>query len=157
MIDNTLGEISYSEEAGWEGTYSYRFLGRQVTVVLYLGGDEGVPVDDIQRDAVRMFTLRKDELCAQADDALYAYYLDRLPDLRYQFGDSADNLMPIVDNQEGLAQLVTPDGICVNEPLASKDRVIGLLYRCTWDTSHGLAVKIVNETINEVGPQDIVL
>ncbi|MGA5540610.1 DUF6985 domain-containing protein [Mycobacterium sp. NPDC051198] len=152
-----LGQIAYSERGGWEGTYSYRFLGREVTVCLYLGWDEGVPVDDVQREALRRFTLGRDELCAQADDALYAYYLELLPDLRYQFGDSADELMPIVDNREALSQLVTPTGLLVREAFLTDDRVIGLLYDCTWDTSHGLAVKIVNETIVEVGLQDIVL
>lgn len=133
--DPVLGEIAYSEDGGWEGTYSYCFLGRDVTVCLHLGWDEGVPFDDIQREAVRRFTLLKDTLCAQADDALYAYNRGLLPDLRYQFGDSADELMPIVESREALSQLVTPTALLVKEPLVTDDRVIGC---CT--TARGMAV-----------------
>lgn len=157
MIDPVLGEIEYNSAVGWAGTYTYPFLGTEVTVPLELGGDEGEPVDPIQRDAVQRFTEDKASLSAQADSAIFAYYNERLPELREQFGDSADNLMPVLNDKSGLARLVTPTAFFVREPVASDDRVIGLLSNCTWDPGHGLAVKIVNEKIVEVGPQDIVL
>ncbi|SIE28333.1 Uncharacterised protein [Mycobacteroides abscessus subsp. abscessus] len=159
MNDPVLGEIAYTEPGGWEGSYTYPFLGREVTVRLALGGwDENDPVEPLQREAVRRFTEHKDELCAQADDAIYANYLERRPELREQFGDSADKLMPIINDKSGLAQLVRPTAFFVAYPLrGSEDRVIGLLSNCTWEPELGLAVKIVNEKIVEVGPQDIVL
>ncbi|ART70530.1 hypothetical protein BTO20_20070 [Mycobacterium dioxanotrophicus] len=157
MIDPILGEIVFSSSVGWAGVYSYPFLGKDVTVPMELGGDEGEPVDPIQREAVRLYTEHKIDLSNQADDAIFAYYNERLPELRAQFGDSADTLMPVLADKSSLAQLVTPTAFFVREPVVSDDRVIGLLSNCTWDPSHGLAVKLVNEKIVEVGPQDIVL
>lgn len=157
MIDPLFGDITFTKRGGWQGTYTYPFLGHDVTVTLALGGDEGEPIDDVQRDAMERFNIRKDELCAQAADALYAEYLERRPELREQFGTSADELMPIINGKQGLSDLVTPTELVVREPVVSNDRVIGLLYDCTWEPELGLAVKFVNETVEEVGPQDIVL
>lgn len=158
MIDPVFGDITFSDDAGWQGTYAYPFLGREVTVRLAFWADaEDDPIDPIQREAMRRFNEHRDELCAQAEDAIYANYRERLPALREQFGASADQLMPIIGDKQELSRLVRPTTLFVPEPLLSDDRVIGLLYDCTWEPELGLAVKIVNEVIEEVGPQDIVL
>ncbi|RIU09117.1 hypothetical protein D2E97_16165 [Mycobacteroides abscessus] len=157
MSDSVLGETTYDDARGWVGTYTYPFLGQDVTVPLVLRGDEDEPIDPIQREAVRRFTELKDQLSAQADSAIFASYMERRSELREQFGDSADELMPIIDDKSGLARMVRPTTFFVPEPLISDDRVIGLLCNCTWEPELGLAVKIVNEKIVEVGPQDIVL
>lgn len=64
--------------------------------------------------------------------------------------------MPIISGKQDLVRLVKPTTLFVPEPLLLDDRVIGLLYDCTWEPELALAVKIVNETVEEVGPQDIV-
>ncbi len=159
MTDAVLGEIAYSEPMGWGGSYTFLFLGHEVTVRMALGGwNEEDPVTPVQRDAVEQFSLRKAELCEQADDALYAEYQKRLPELREQFGDDADKLMPIIADKQGLAKLVGPDFFLVAYPRrGSTDRIVALMYNCTWDVELGIAVKFVNEQIAEVGPQNIVL
>ncbi|CPX14671.1 DUF6985 domain-containing protein [Mycobacteroides abscessus] len=157
MIDPVLGSIAFTQGAGWEGAYTYPFFGQEVTVTLALGGwEESDPVEPQQIEAVAQFNMRKAELCAQAEDAIYAYYLEHLSDLREQFGDSADDLMPIIEGKQEIPRLVKPTDFFVQLAF-SADRVIGLLYDCTWDADLGLAVKFVNEAIEEVGPQDIVL
>ena len=159
MIDPVLGAVAYSEPRGWEGTYTLLFLGREMAVRMALGGwDEADPVEPVQREAVEQFTARKAELCGQADDVLYVEYLRRQPELCEQFGDDADRLMSIIDGKEGLSTLVTPDFVQVPLPRrGSTDRVVALMYNCAWDVELGLAVKFVNESIAEVGPQNIVL
>nr|WP_232005815.1 hypothetical protein [Mycobacteroides abscessus] len=120
--------------------------------------DETDPIETTQRDAVQLFTERKNELSQQADDALYAHYLERLPELREQFGDSADELIPIIRSKEELNRMITPTTFFVPYPFrGSSDRVIGPLYNSTWEPELGLTVKFVNEAIEEVGPQDIIL
>ncbi|OCB12739.1 hypothetical protein A5717_15970 [Mycolicibacterium porcinum] len=157
--DVVFGNLAYSERTGWDGTYTYPLFGRDLTVSLSLDGwDEDPPFDKIQKDAMQRFNQRKAELCAQADEALYRHYLEQLDELRDQFGDSADKLMPIVANKDGLNQLVTPTCFLVRRqfPSTGDDRIIGLMYECTWEEELGLAVKFVNETIVEVGGQYIV-
>ena len=159
MTDSVLGHIAYSEPCGWEGHYTILFFGREVTVRMSLSGwDANDPVEAVQRDAVAAFSARKDELCEQADEALYREYQERLPELREQFGDSADRLMPIIDSQQELSELVTPDFFLVPYPHhSSTDRVVALMYNCMWDVELGIVVKFANESIVEVGPQNIVL
>jgi hypothetical protein len=158
VIDPVFGDIVFTEAGGWEGLYTYPFLGQEVTVRLAFWADSAdEPINPIQREAMRLFNERRDELCPLAEDAIFAHYRQRLPELREQFGASADELMPIVSDKQGLRTMVTPTTLFISEPLLSDDRVIGLLYDCTWEPELGLAVKFVNETIEEVGPQDIVL
>lgn len=158
MIDPVFGNISFTEASGWEGTYEYPFLGRDVTVRLaFWADDANEPINPSQREALRQFTEHRDALCARAETAIYADYLERLPGLRNQFGSSAEKLMPVIRGKYELDRLVTPTTLFVCEPLLTDDRVIGLLYDCAWEPQLGLAVKIVNEAIEEVGPQDIVL
>jgi hypothetical protein len=159
VIDPVLGNIAFDEARGWEGLYTFAFLEREVTVPLVLGGwDEDEPVEQLQREAVQGFNLHKDELCTQAENALYANYVERRPELREQFGSDADKLMPIISDKEGLAALLTPTTFFGPIPPRNSDeRVIGILFDCTWEPELGLAVKFVNEKVDEVGPQDIVL
>lgn len=156
--DPVFGNITFSSAAGWQGSYSYLFLGHEVTVPLEIDGDgEDEPIDPIQRDAFERFNFRKADLCRQADDSLYAHYVERLPELREQFGDSADELMPIIAHKEDLARMITPTAFYIREPRITDARVVGFLYNCTWEPELGLAVKFVNEAVEEVGPQDIIL
>lgn len=159
MTGPVLGDIAYDDARGWVGTYTYAFFGREVTLPLVLGGwEEDVPVEPLQREAVQAFDSQKDELCAQAEDALFAEYLERRPGLHEQFGADAGELMPIISDKDGLTQLLTPTTFFVPLPGRNFDeRVIGLLFACMWEPELGLAVKFVNEQVAEVGPQDVVL
>lgn len=158
MIDPVFGDIVYTDAGGWEGLYTYPFLGQEVTVRLAFWADSAdEPINPIQREAMRLFNQRRDELCILAEDALFGHYRERLPELREQFGPSADELMPIAGDKQGLRTMVTPTTLFVRDPFFSEDRVIGLLYECTWAPELGLAVKFVDETLDDVGPQDIVI
>lgn len=89
---------------------------------------------------------------------MYEHYCEVLDDLRDQFEEFADELMPIVDGRDELARLVTPTIFLVRKQLGSSvDRTIGLLCECTWAVDLGLAVKLVNEVVTDVGPQSNVL
>jgi hypothetical protein len=157
VSDSTFGNIHFSDDTGWIGSYVYTFLGSKVTVELNLGGDEDEDISSIQRDAFVLFDGNSVELCRQAEEAIFKHYQSRCKDLREQFGDSADEYMPVIDNKIQLRPLVTPMALMVKESLTSTDRIIGLLFNCTWEPSLGLAVRFVNEVVREVGPQDIVL
>ena len=65
MTDRVLGDVAFDDARGWDGTNTYAFFGREVTVPLVLGGwEEAEPVEPLQRDAVQAFDSEKDELCA---------------------------------------------------------------------------------------------
>jgi hypothetical protein len=98
-------------------------------------------------------------MCNAAENAIFAYYRENLPDLRSRFGPQlADQWAPEITSSEDLSRLVTPSEVIIQEAFEKPpERIVGLLFDCTWEPSLGLAVKFVGERLNGVGTQDIVL
>ena len=98
-------------------------------------------------------------MCNAAENAIFAYYRENLPDLRARFGPQfADLWAPEIVCAEHLSRLLTPSEVIIQESFGEPpERVVGLLFDCTWEPSLGLAVKFVDEHLNGVGTQDIVL
>ena len=71
--------------------------------------------------------------------------------------EEADKIAPIIENKEELGNLVEPTQLIVRRVRNNGIRRLGLLFDCTWNIEHGLAVKIEDEEVVEVGFQDIVL
>lgn len=156
MEDTLFGAMEYDH--GWVGRYSYRLFGELVNVSLAVPCDEGAEIEPAQREAFAAFNSKRDELVAQAEVAMFTYYQNEVEGWRDQFGaESADRLAPVIDRPAELASLVEATGIIIQETFGSGDRVVGLLFSCSWAPQLGLAVKFLNEAIEEVGPQDIVL
>lgn len=153
--DEAFGELRF--EHLWVRDYRLQLFGREHPVRLVVEGDEGAPVEQAQREAYRRFEKRKDQLLKQAEDALFAHYQEVAPECRARFGRSADELAPVLRDKQELARLVRPKEILFQESSEPDRRVVGILLECSWEPELGLAVKFVNEAVDEVGPQDIVL
>jgi hypothetical protein len=143
---------------GWLGECSWSVFGQPVTTRLFIPCDER-EIGVSQREAFALFEQQKSALCNSAADAIFSYYQQVVPEYRARLGSSfADGQAPEISSKGELARLVTPTELIVQESFAEPtERVIGLLFDCTWDTSLGLAVKFVDEKLSGVGPQDIVL
>jgi hypothetical protein len=156
MDDITFGNLTY--EDGWVGAYSYVFFGDTVTVKLFVPCDEGDDIENAQRAAFTRFDTAKSRLVSQAQHAIYEYYLSIVDEYRERLGSEfADTRAPILSAEDDIRKLVTPTELIVQQSLGTEERVIGLLFDCSWEPSLGLAVKFVDETIDEAGTQDIVL
>lgn len=66
-------------------------------------------------------------------------------------------MAPTISTKDEIANIVEPKQLIF--PMVFDEDVshVGLLLECTWEPEHGLAVKIEDEEIIEVGFQDIVL
>lgn len=157
MRDALFGDIEY--EFGWIGQCAWPFLGVVARTRLIIPCDEGAEISAGQREAYAAFEQSKAEMCNAAENAIFAYYRKNLPDLRARFGSQfADQWAPEIASAEGLSRLVTPSEAIIQESIEQPpERVVGLLFDCTWEPSLGLAVKFVDEHLNGVGTQDIVL
>ena len=156
MEDTLFGAMEY--DYGWIGGYSYKLFGEHVNVSLVVPCDEGDEIEPTQRKAFSAFNAKRDELAAQAEAAIFDYYQREVEGWRDQFGvESADELAPVINEPAELASLIEPTEIIIRRTHGSADRVVGLLFSCSWAPQLGLAVKFFNESIEEVGPQDIVL
>lgn len=151
-----FGEIRY--DLSWEGELNINIFGEIKRIVLYIHGDEVGEFNAGQTNVFASFMNRESELLQLSENAVYEYYLDTYMEIRDMVGeDMADKIAPHINNREELAKLIEPTHLLIREVFSDGLRVVGLLFDCTWDTSHGLAVKFENEHIVEVGSQDIVL
>ncbi|HEX7850405.1 MAG TPA: hypothetical protein VF485_11805 [Sphingomonas sp.] len=157
MRDALFGDIEY--EFGWVGQCAWPFLGVVSVTRLIIPCDEGAEISAGQRLAYAAFEQRKAEMCNAAENAIFAYYRENLSDLRARFGPQfADQWAPEIASAEDLSRLVTASEVIIQESFRKPpERVVGLLFDCAWEPSLGLAVKFVDERLNDVGTQDIVL
>ena len=157
MIDALFGDIEY--EFGWVGQCVWPFLGVVSSTRLIIPCDDGAMISTVQREAYAAFERHKAEICRTAEDAIFIYYRENLADLRTRFGPQfADQWAPDIASVEGLSHLVTPSEVIIQESFGSRpERVVSLLFECSWEPSLGFAAKFINERLGGVGPQDIVL
>lgn len=157
MRDALFGDIAY--EFGWVGQCAWPFLGVVSVTRLIIPCDEGAEISAVQREAYAAFEQHKAEMCRAAEDAIFAYYRENLPDLRARFGPQfADQWAPEIASAEDLSRLVTPSEVIIQESFGSpSERVVGLLFGCAWEPSLGFAAKFVDERLGGVGTQDIIL
>ncbi|MDP1978673.1 hypothetical protein [Undibacterium sp.] len=156
LKDQILGDLSY--EYGWTRPYGCIFLGKKVSVNLAISCDEGDEIESSQREAFQRFDEKADSFLAQAEVAIFEYYQSNCQEYRDRFGiEFADEMAPIIHSQSQLGTIVLPIEIIIKQSFGANERIVGLLYDCSWEPSLGLAVKFVDECLEEVGVQDIVL
>ena len=132
---------------------------KDLDLALVVPTDEDRLITDHQREAFRKFQDNRSRLLSDAEVGVYEYYQGSLGKIRHQLGDAlADRMAPFIDSPASLNVVLTPTEIIVQEDLLKTGkRVVGLLFDCSWNPSLGLAVRFENETIAEIGTQDIVL
>ncbi|UOD33111.1 hypothetical protein INH39_16590 [Massilia violaceinigra] len=156
LTDNIIGELSFNHT--WSRPYQICFFDELMDVRLSLAGDETGFIQENQRSAYAHFNANLDFHLKTAEAAIFKYYLSVCYEYRERFGSEfADRMAPIITQEKELKILIKPTTVLIQESFDSDERIVGLLYDCSWDTSLGLAVKFINENIDEVGPQDIIL
>lgn len=154
LEDDQFGKLKY--DFGWHGTYRFVFFGQECDR-LSVPGEENVPISMEQRSAFANFIANRESLLTDAEDAILAYYSRIHDELLERLGGDAIRMAPFASSKSDMAALVHPTGLLVQEPLHGGERMIGILCDCTWEPNLGLAVRIVNERVTDVGDQDIVL
>lgn len=157
MEDALFGDIEY--EHGWVGQCAWPFVGILFCTRLTVPCDQEAKISAVQGEAYAAFKRHKAEMCKVAEDAIFAYHRENLPELGARLGRQfADRWAPGISSLEGLSRLVTPSEVIIQESFgAPPERVAGLLFSCAWEPSLGLAVKFIGERLSGVGTQDIVL
>jgi hypothetical protein len=156
LQDDVLGKLAY--DYGWTREYTYPLMGRTVAVTLVIPCDDGAKIEEAQREAFARFDASKDRLMISVERSIFDYYRSICDAYRERLGvEFADARAPKIHDIGQLASLVNPTELIVQQSFKSGARIIGLLFRCSWDPELGLAVRLVDEQVDEVGAQDIVL
>lgn len=137
------------------GTYNipYQSVLLEKEVELIIPSEDGV-VEGWQLEVVKDYLQKEADLKETVFQKIFEYYQEELPELRSQFGDSADEMAPNIDNIDQLKSLIMPTGICIGE-LEASEEAVGLLFECSWEPEHGLGVLINNWNVEDVGHQDL--
>lgn len=155
MHHDIFGEIKY--EYLWTRSYEFRIFDETSVGRLNIAGEEDEGIEQIQVDAFKEFELCKDKLSKKVEKALFDYYQSIASEYRDNFGKMADEFAPLITDVSEIKLLVKFEAVNLPYSFFENERVIGILFKSTWEREHGVAVKIINEEIVEVGFQDIVL
>lgn len=155
MIHNVFGDIRY--EYLWIGKYTINLFGNESEGLLNISGENNGEFDENQIEAFKMFESNKLELSKKIEDAVYKYYLDVNEEYRDRYGNEADKYAPKIESIEELESLIKFEALNLPYSFVENERIVGILFKSKWEVEHGIAVKLVNEEVVEVGYQDIVL
>lgn len=151
-----LGDLSYNY--GWKREIKVNLFGYERAITLNVDGDDSAEFEAAQVSAYQQFFSDEDTLLKKAEDSILKYYLEVYDDYRQRLGEKfADEMAPILSNKYELAEIVELKQLVFPMVFDEDARQVGLLFECTWEPEHGLAVKFENEEVVEVGFQDIVL
>lgn len=155
MNHNVFGDIRY--EYLWIGKYTINLFGNENEGLLNISGEEIGEFDENQIEAFKMFELNRIKLVKKIEEAVYRYYLDVNEEYRDRYGEEADEYAPQIESIEELSYLITFEALNLPYSFVENERIVGILFKSKWEIEHGVAVKLVNEEVAEVGYQDIVL
>jgi hypothetical protein len=152
--DDALGELRY--DGYWIRPYRLELFGKLSDVTLMVIGDEDSPIEDAQREAYLAFEKNKADLLSIAERAVFSHYQKNCAEYRRRVGPAlADKVAPLIQDPVALGSIVRPKEVVVRESFGEPDRVVGISFDCTWDPDLGIAVKFVNEQLNDFGTQHI--
>ncbi|MEP1422294.1 MAG: hypothetical protein ABJK59_11045 [Erythrobacter sp.] len=155
--DPIFGEVTQNL-GHLERQLSLEFLGSDFSIILAIScwDDEEILPD--QRNAFEKFMASNLLSSGAIEEAIFTHYLRVVPEIRERTGQPfASANVPDISSPYALAGLIKPTDLLIKRTLDAPKRIVGLLFDCTWDIDNGLAVRIENEKIVEVGSQDIVL
>lgn len=156
--DEIFGELNRVQgtDGLWEKNIKLKFLGKIRDLKLTIDAEYEEGFSRQQKQAFTRFMEGSSNLLRTAEQELLTYYKSICSDLRDQFGDSKDDWAPIVRSKKQFSEIVTLTALYIPSE-KGRSRTLGLLLNCTWDDSHGIAVKFVNEKLKEIDNQDIIL
>jgi hypothetical protein len=109
-----------------------------------------------QRRAFDAFVANERALKPRVFEALLEYYQSIVDEYRAMFSPDSLHLAPLISRVEDLHAVLAPEAVYIDD-LEDERPGIGLLFDCTWDDSHGVGVRVLGDSVLEVGPQDICL
>jgi len=154
LDDPAFGELS-DYEHGWRRRYGISIFGEEREIDIRIE-TEAEPTQQ-QRETFLRFEYNKESIIRNIEKSIYEYYISIIDGRRNDFGDSKDEMMPIIADVEGMGTVVSPEVILLSDWDPPHDKRIGFLFDCTWDEDHGVGVELTDNEVTGVGDQDIVL
>lgn len=161
--DKEFGEIEYySDSSYFESTIDIEILGKTIKTKLLIGRtDDEMEVSASQREVYNIFYKNKKKIEDEILQKILSYYND-IERFSYGPDDEEENKLwwPEIKSKKDLVNHLELDSILIPATfLLDENRIIYLLFNRDWggedDEDNGVAVKIVNEHVIDVGYKDI--
>jgi hypothetical protein len=137
---------------------SYSIFGSDYNVSVLISCWDNEEIIPCQLQAYQEFMSSVSEITASIETAIFKHFMDEAPAVRERVGPpSSAEIAPEIFKPQDLAKIAQPTDLLIIRPLSDPKRIVGLLFDCVWEPDLGLAIRIEDEEIIEVGPQDIVL
>jgi len=158
IFDELFGELTYNY--CWEGKTVLNIFGTDQEVFLLINGNEGEEITANQKQAYIGFQQNSAELMRKTENAIFNYYLDVFQDYqaRLQDAELIKKNAPTITRVDELIDLLKAQTLLIDYDFCDGKPIrMGILFECTWEPEHGVAVRIENGQIVETGFQDIVI
>jgi hypothetical protein len=157
ISDKLFGTLTHSAGDGWKRPIELTIFNRLCTGYLIVLIDPNSGIEQNRLVAYEAFHAQINDVIGATEKAILDYYQSICIEYRERRGivDSDDSSMPIIASIQDVSRLVKFEGVFF--PYARPRPILGMLFKCTWEEEHGLAVKFENGQVTDVGFQDIVL
>lgn len=154
LINNPVfGQIEYDHV--WSKNLTIEFLGTEVEIALMIEGDEDGEFDEEQYTAYQSLMQNWNQLQQSLLKPILDYYHQKRSELGYDI--EFNEYYPLVETTGQLLEMIRLDGIVVPYGDIYEERDIGILFNCTWDMENGLGLRLLDESVTEVGYQDVAI
>jgi len=158
IFDELFGELTYN--LSWIGKTILSIFGVEHEVGLHIRCNEGENITANQRQVYINFEQHSTEILKNTEMAIFNYYLEVCQDYqaRLQDAELIKKNAPVITRICELKDLVEAQTLLIDYDYQDEKPIrMGILFECTWEPEHGVAVRIENGEIVETGFQDIVI
>lgn len=155
MKHDIFGEIKFDEF--WVKNYKLELYSRLDEGSLVIDGESDDKIELLQIEAYRLFDENLLNILIESRKMLFDYYQENCDEYRTNYGDVADDYAPIIKDEMEMDKLLNFESVYVPYQFNEDELEIGILFQSKWEIEHGIAVRIINGQVHEVGYQDIVL
>lgn len=145
-----FGEISYDQ--GWYKFISIEIFGAIQEIEVVIDAEENGEFFDYQIAAYQKFFKDIGEQVKKIEEAVYNYYNEN----KSNFNLDTPSFSRI-EKIDDMKKLVKFEQIVIPLFMEENTREVGVLGECVWEEEHGIGIKFIDETVVDVGFQDIVL
>jgi hypothetical protein len=146
LRDPFFGEMN--DDYGWRKKQVFEIWGNNFELEVVASAFDEQEITPAQQDSYIWFTGQESTIFDKALDEIVHYAQQNIDDLL----NIDDEISPDKIKGNLIKNLVTPTSV-----IFRRDDVIGILFNCAWEPEHGIAIKIKDKKVTEVGLQDIIL
>lgn len=153
IVNKVFGQLEF--DYTWSKEEEIMFNGKKQDIVVLIAGDEDAEFEEGQYEAYTMFKSNWNIIEKNVLLSILEYYNSRKEELGFETEENEN--YPYIGNEDELLNHINLVGIKVPYEDMYGGRSIGLSFDCTWDEENGIGIRLSDESVIDVGFQDIAI